>query len=60
MKSKSIKTLIKQLIKKCGSKKKAAIKIGISLGYLYMIYKGRNVSPGLKKLVEIALEDLNT
>jgi len=58
MKSKPIKTLIKQLIKKCGGKKEAARKIGISLGYLYMIEKGRPVSPGLKKLTEIAIEEI--
>ena len=56
MKSKPIKTLIKQLIKKCGSKKEAAAKLGISLAYIYMIEKGRPASLGLKKLVEIALE----
>ena len=57
MKSKPIKTLIKQLIKKCGSKKEAAAEIDISLAYIYMIEKGRPVSPGLKKLIEIALEE---
>jgi len=58
MKSKLVKTLIKKLIKKCGGKKEAADKLGISLGYLYMIEKGRPVSLGLKKLIEIALDEI--
>jgi len=58
MKTKPIKTLIKKLIKVCGGKKQAADKIGISLGYIYMIEKGRPVSLGLKKLVEIAINEI--
>jgi len=57
MKSKTVKTYIKQLISKIGERKAVAKELGISLSYLYMLEKGKKApSEHLRKLIKRVLK----
>ena len=57
MKTKTVKTYIKQLVKKFGSKKKTAQELGVTLRYIYMLEKGEKVpSEHLRKLIKMLLK----
>jgi len=57
MKSNTVKTYIKQLVRKIGSKKQAAQELGVTLRYIYMLEKGEKVpSESLRKLIKILLK----
>ncbi len=57
MKTKTVKTYIKQLVKKFGSKEETAQKLGVSLRYIYMLGKGEKVpSDHLRKLIKTLLK----
>ena len=57
MKTNTVKTYIKQLVRKIGSKKQAAQELGVTLRYIYMLEKGEKVpSESLRKLIKILLK----
>jgi len=57
MKTKTVKTYIKQLVKKFGSKDKVAQELGVTLRYIYMLEKGEKVPSGhLRKLIKMLLK----
>lgn len=57
MQTKTVKTYIKQLVKKFGSKEKAAQNLGVTLRYIYMLENGEKVpSEHLRKLIKILLK----
>jgi len=57
MKSKTVKTLLNQLIKQYGSIELAAINLGISTRYVYMLLKKeRKAGAHLRKFMQDLLE----
>ena len=57
MQTKTVKTYIKQLVKKFKSKKETAQRLGVSLRYIYMLEKGEKIpSEHLRKLIKVMLK----
>lgn len=57
MKTKTVKTYIKQLIKQFKTKKETAQRLGVSLRYIYMLEKGEKIpSESLRKLIKVMLK----
>lgn len=58
MQAKTVKTYIKQLVKRFGSKEKTAQRLGVSLRYIYMLEKGEKIpSEHLRKLIKVKLNE---
>jgi DNA-binding transcriptional regulator YiaG len=57
MQTKTVKTYIKQLIRKFKTKTKVAQELGVSLRYVLMLEKGEKVpSDHLRKLIKMVLK----
>ena len=56
VKTKTVKTYIKQLVKRMGSKDAVARKLGITLRYIYMLEKGKIPGEHLRKIIKLVLE----
>ena len=57
MQTKTVKTYIKQLIRKFKTKTKVAQELGVSLRYVLMLEKGEKIpSEHLRKLIKMVLK----
>ena len=57
MKTNTVKTYIKQLVRKFGKRKLVAQELGVSLRYIYMLEKGEKIpSDHLRKLIKLVLK----
>jgi len=57
MKTLTVKTYIKRLIKKFGKRRAVAQELGVTLRYIYMLEKGEKVpSDHLRKLIKAVLK----
>ena len=57
MNQKTVKTYIKQLVRRLGSRKEVAKELGITLRYVYMLEHGEKIpSEALRKLIKMVLK----